>query len=99
MTPESTIAFSTDGTICRKRRASSSVQNSMTRSTPARLYQLLSKITISDLNDAGVNNRFLHGRHDLQKAARLLLGAELHDPFDASAVVPAPVEDHDFRSE
>ena len=47
MMPESTIAFSTPGTASRKRRRSSSVQKPMTRSTPARLYQLRSKMTIS----------------------------------------------------
>ena len=45
--PDSTIAFSTSGAICRKRLACSSVQNPITRSTPARLYQLRSKITTS----------------------------------------------------
>ena len=33
--------------LCRKRSTSSVVQNPMTRSTPARLYQLRSKITTS----------------------------------------------------
>ena len=45
--PESTIAFSTPGASSRKRRVSSGVQNPITRSTPARLYQLRSKITTS----------------------------------------------------
>ena len=47
MTPESTIAFSTSGTTCRNCFACSSVQKPITRSTPARLYQLRSKITTS----------------------------------------------------
>ena len=47
MMPESTIAFSTRGTPARNFRASSSVQKPITRSTPARLYQLRSKITTS----------------------------------------------------
>ena len=47
MIPESTIAFSTSGTSSRKRSTCSSVQKPITRSTPARLYQLRSKITIS----------------------------------------------------
>ena len=45
--PDSTIASSTAGTSDRKRSDSSSVQKPMTRSTPARLYQLRSKITTS----------------------------------------------------
>ena len=45
--PESTIAFSTPGASSRKRRVSSGVQKPITRSTPARLYQLRSKIVTS----------------------------------------------------
>src|SRR5215469_4912381 len=45
--PDSTIASSTAGTRWRNRTATSSVQNPITRSTPARLYQLRSKITTS----------------------------------------------------
>ena len=45
--PESTIAFSKPGASSRKRVVCSSVQNPITRSTPARLYQLRSKITTS----------------------------------------------------
>ncbi len=33
---------------------------------------------------------------DFQEALVLLLGAEAHDMFDAGAVVPAAIEDHDF---
>ena len=47
MIPESTIAFSTAGTISRNRSVCSGVQKPMTGSTPARLYQLRSKITTS----------------------------------------------------
>src|SRR5688572_26914171 len=47
MMPESTITFSTLGTALRKLRAVFSSQKPMTRSTPARLYQLRSKITTS----------------------------------------------------
>jgi hypothetical protein len=47
MMPEATIAFSTLGATFRKSCACSSVQNPMTRSTPARLYQLRSQITTS----------------------------------------------------
>src|SRR5207245_2259745 len=47
ITPESTMAFSTSGVISRNCLTCSSVQNPSTRSTPARLYQLRSKITIS----------------------------------------------------
>src|SRR5208282_6799456 len=45
--PDSTIAFSNSGVTSRKRPTCSIEQNSITRSTPARLYQLRSKITIS----------------------------------------------------
>ena len=45
MMPDSTMDFSTSGTACRNRLACSSVQKPITRSTPARLYQLRSKIT------------------------------------------------------
>ncbi|MNZ72510.1 hypothetical protein D3C78_908900 [compost metagenome] len=47
MIPDSTIIFSNSGTTLRKRSACSSVQKPITRSTPARLYQLRSKITTS----------------------------------------------------
>jgi len=47
MIPESTMAFSTWGAISRKRSVSSWVQKPMIGSTPARLYQLRSKITTS----------------------------------------------------
>ena len=47
ITPDSTITRSTCGTIFRNFLASSSLQNPITRSTPARLYQLRSKITTS----------------------------------------------------
>src|SRR5215470_6790386 len=46
-TPDSTMIFSNAGTISRKALAWASVQNPITRSTPARLYQLRSKITTS----------------------------------------------------
>ena len=46
MTPDSTMAFSTSGVPARKRFTWSSVQKPSTRSTPARLYQLRSKIVI-----------------------------------------------------
>ena len=45
--PDSTIAFSISGATSRKRFTWSIEQNSITRSTPARLYQLRSKMTIS----------------------------------------------------
>ena len=45
--PESAMAFSTPGTSPRNRSVSSGLQKPMTRSTPARLYQLRSKITTS----------------------------------------------------
>ena len=47
MMPDSTMAFSTAGVSWRKRCTCSIEQNSITRSTPARLYQLRSKMTIS----------------------------------------------------
>ena len=45
--PSSVMAFSTPGVSCRNRSVSSGVQNPITGSTPARLYQLRSKITTS----------------------------------------------------
>src|SRR3954454_18782016 len=47
MIPSSTIAFSTSGIALRKRSVCAGVQYPMTSSTPARLYQLRSKITTS----------------------------------------------------
>src|ERR1700730_759736 len=45
--PSSAMAFSTPGVSSRNRSVSSGVQNPITGSTPARLYQLRSKITTS----------------------------------------------------
>ena len=45
--PERTSMRSNSGTERKNSSTSSSVQKSITRSTPARLYQLLSKSTIS----------------------------------------------------
>src|SRR5271169_5617488 len=45
--PSSTMNSSNSGHTLRKRRCCASVQNPITYSTPARLYQLRSKITIS----------------------------------------------------
>src|SRR5215469_7223003 len=45
--PDSVMAFSKAGTSWRNRSVSSGVQNPITRSTPARLYQLRSKIATS----------------------------------------------------
>ncbi|MNJ75713.1 hypothetical protein D3C77_728490 [compost metagenome] len=45
--PDSTIIFSNNGVTARNLCACSSLQKPMTRSTPARLYQLRSKITTS----------------------------------------------------
>ena len=47
MMPDLTIARSIPGTASRNSLATSSLQNPITRSTPARLYQLRSKITTS----------------------------------------------------
>jgi hypothetical protein len=47
MMPESIIAFSTSGIIFRNRAVCSGVQKPITRSTPARLYQLRSKMITS----------------------------------------------------
>ena len=45
--PSSAMAFSTPGVSSRNRSVSAGVQKPITRSTPARLYQLRSKITTS----------------------------------------------------
>ena len=42
------------------------------------------------------DNVLLHLRAEFEKAAVLFLGAEAHHVFDAQAVIPAPVEDHDL---
>src|SRR6185312_1033470 len=53
---------------------------------------------VLDEVDARVDHRLLDRRYLLEEPLRLLFGAEAHDPFDAGAVVPAPVEDHDFAT-
>ncbi len=47
MMPERTSIFSNSGTVRKNSSHSSSVQKPITRSTPARLYQLRSNRTIS----------------------------------------------------
>ena len=49
-----------------------------------------------DQLDAAVDDILLDLRAKLQEALVLLLAAESHDVFDAGAVVPAAVEDHDL---
>ena len=51
---------------------------------------------VLEQDDAGVDHRFLDGRHLLQEPLGLLGRAEAHHPLDARAVVPAAVEDHDL---
>src|SRR5262249_15559319 len=46
--------------------------------------------------DAVLDHVPLEIRTQLEKPAVLLLRAEAHDVLDSGAVVPAPVEDHDF---
>src|SRR6185295_2767291 len=53
---------------------------------------------VLDEPDAIIDDVFLEGWADLQKSLVLLLGAESHYVFDAGAVVPAAVEDHDLSS-
>jgi hypothetical protein len=48
------------------------------------------------MDNAGLDDGFLDPRRQLKKALHLLHRAELHDPLDAGAVVPAAIEDHDF---
>ena len=49
-----------------------------------------------DQPDAAVDHEFFDGRTEVQEAFVLLLGAEAHDVFDAGAVVPTAIENHDF---
>ena len=49
-----------------------------------------------DQSDAVVDDVLFEVGADFQEALVLLLGAEAHDIFDAGAVVPAAVEDHDL---
>ena len=106
MIPESTIAFSTAGTCSRNRSVCSGVQKPITRSTPARLYQLRSKITTSPA--AGkcadvpldVHLRLLalgrRGQGDDPEHAR---AHPLGDPLDRAALagrVPALEHDADL---
>src|SRR4029077_5356590 len=49
-----------------------------------------------DQDDATIDDFPFDSRAQLQKALAYLLVHETHDAFDAGAVVPAAVEDHDF---
>src|SRR5260370_32551959 len=51
-----------------------------------------------DQDDARVDDIFLNFRAQSQKAFMLLGFAEAHDIFDASAIIPAAVEDDDLAS-
>src|SRR3982074_2545950 len=49
-----------------------------------------------DQDDAPIGGIFLDLRAKLEKPAMLLVAAEAHDVFDAGAIIPAAVEDHDL---
>src|SRR5262245_10437907 len=49
-----------------------------------------------DQDDATIDDFPLNSRAQLQKTLAYLFVHETHDTFDAGAVVPAAVEDHDF---
>src|SRR5262249_32426258 len=51
-----------------------------------------------DQDDATIDDFSFNRRAQLQKMLRYLLVHETHDAFDARAVVPAAVEDHDFAA-
>src|SRR5580693_2132396 len=53
-----------------------------------------------DLDEPGsvLDEELLDDRAEFEKALVLLGRAEAHDVFDAGAVVPAPVEDHDLAA-
>ena len=70
----------------------------MRLSRPTRLLVGAHLEPVLDEMDARVDHRLLDRRYLLEEPLRLLLGAESHDPLDAGAVVPAPVEDHDFAA-
>src|SRR3981189_586888 len=46
--------------------------------------------------DAGIDDVFLDTGADLEKALVLLFRAKAHHVFDASAVIPTTIEDHDL---
>src|SRR6185369_11137067 len=48
--------------------------------------------------DPSVGNVTLHCRGQFEKILMLIFCAEAHDIFNASAVIPTAVEDHDFSS-
>ncbi len=46
--------------------------------------------------DAVANEQALEFRRFAQEHSKLICCAEAHDPFDAGAIVPGAVEEHDF---
>ena len=51
-----------------------------------------------DQDDAGIDGEFLDQRAQFEETLVFGRRAEAHDIFDAGAVVPAAVEDHDFAA-
>src|SRR5450830_562084 len=74
----------------------SSVQKPMTRSTPARLYQLRSNSTISPAAELGARQHALELRCGAEEFFVLVIRTKTHDALDTGAVVPAAVEQHDL---
>src|SRR6516225_9534708 len=102
-TPPSTMNSSNSGQTLRKWRCSSSVQNSMTCSTPARLYQLRSKIDLAcgrQMRDVALQIQLplLSIRRRRQRHRPKDAGTDpLGDGFDRPALAGsiAAFEDHD----
>ena len=104
MIPDRTSARSISGQVRTKSSYSSAVQNPMTFSTPARLYQLRSNSTISpaggQVRDVAleVPLRALALGRLVQRDDPAVAGVEpLDDPLDGPALAGgvAPLEDHD----
>src|SRR6185436_19885059 len=66
-----------------------------TRMEPALLLFLPDLEPDLDQPGAALDQKTLEDRAELEEPLVLFLGTEAHDIFDASAVVPAAVEDHD----
>ena len=53
---------------------------------------------VLEQNNARFDHAALHHRRAVEKLLHLLRGAKAHHPFDAGAVVPAAIENHNLAS-
>src|SRR4029450_11427814 len=89
--PESTIAFSNDGTSSRNlARPLDAAPRPPGLLLGAALQPVLQQ------QHPRIDHRLLERRHQLQEPLGLLRLAEAHHPLDTGAVGPAAVEDHDL---